>query len=186
MLFRRSRERLSGNSCDSRHSVLKLSDVEHVIPPPPLSTDPITANSIQTYRSSLCEHTIEQVNANLSDFERRWPAGRPVDFFVALRLCDRDLEMTLEKLKEPAFIRLVAVEADALGFGTAKPRVTVSPASNRKGELLQETALEMSGKKRNASKPDAESPPEIDSGPLKLVFVRDGVRFPVGGRPPPI
>jgi hypothetical protein len=115
--------------------------------------------------------------------------GRPVDYFIAFRLCKSHLDVMLEKLKDLSFVRLVLVEAENLGFGTARPSVTDGPAHWQEEEPLwkiRDGAKRQNTKTMVESRPETESPPDFNPKLLNWAFIRDGVRFPVGGMPPQI
>jgi hypothetical protein len=100
---------------------LLFSDIEFSILAPPQSLDDATARYVQAHRRNLQEMRVAKLNANLSEFERLWPEGTPLAFFVAFVLCDCDPDVTRERLQEPGFIRSVLAHAIASGYADARP-----------------------------------------------------------------
>jgi hypothetical protein len=184
---------------------LHLSDIEKMIPPP-RALDDVTGKSVQDHRRHIKELQLEKFNKNLSEFERRWSEGRPIDLFVAFGLCEYDPDTTCKQLENPAFIRTVLEESAVYGFSETPPRVSPTfvadqPKSERRPEeriqVLSQRIADNSVRRRGnkesvmASHGSPEkgegalkpiSPPERQSqhGEVKLTFVKDDVGFPVG------
>lgn len=169
--------------------LLVLSDIENIILPPPCCLDGVTATYVQAHRMRLHELRLAKLNAVLPEFERIWPDGRPIDFFLAFGLCDYDTDVTKERLYEPSFIRVVLAVASASGYG-----IRVSPAFSVPERTRRSEGSRDPKKKRQSACLDwrvAEreirpAAPVFSKDDLRLAFVKDGIRFPVGGHPIPL
>lgn len=98
--------------------VLQFSDVETLLPPPPLGLDPETQASVMNFRKKIFQMRLQKVNKNFQFLSDTWPQGRPIDYFIALELCNDDINVLSEKIKVQQFTRLVLSESAQRGFPT--------------------------------------------------------------------
>jgi hypothetical protein len=189
---------------------LAFSEIESSILPPPLCLDDSTADYVQMHRRNMQEFRLAKVNTNLDEFKHVWPEGTPINFFIAFSLCDSDHEVTKERLREPAFIRLVLAQTAASGYGGAQVRVAhpirTRPRAERTDadrirQLTQPYATGwlpatrrrlVSAYHERIQEADAErdlkpiSPLDVDGdvGDLTLTFLKGDRRVSVGNRLP--
>lgn len=108
------------------NGLLRLADVEPMIPPPPAWSDPATSQSLMNFRRSIYARRVDKVNDRLDDFRDVWPKGRPIDYFIALESCRDDIGSALHKLCSKRYRRAVRVESHQRGVGGAcAPRVAL-------------------------------------------------------------
>ena len=97
--------------------VLRLADVERMIPPPPGFTDPQTSRDVMSFRRSIYARRVDKVNDRMDDFRDVWPKGRPIDYFIALESCHDNIGSALSKLMSKRYRRAVRIESHQRGIG---------------------------------------------------------------------
>jgi hypothetical protein len=169
--------------------------------------DHFTADYIQDHRRKCKVFHLSKLNAHLSELKMIWPEARQIDFYLAFSLVDYDLDQMREKLRDPAFIRLVVSQAEDCGFGKVPPRVPLSfVLRGQRKERTQTQQIQAMSEQftddwfRYGAKPGVMSyhgsppmgggpgdlkpispiEPESDGQELKLTFVKDRARFSVG------
>jgi hypothetical protein len=192
---------------DDQAQTVTLSDIENLILPPPHCLDSETAAFVDSHRRQLHEIRLTKLNARINEFERIWPAGSPILFFIAFGLAEYDIDLALERLANPAFTRVVMAQANATGYGSVPLRfpsplpprpLRPPPASSDRYRIRLKLGKRASIEPENGRMPqmmayhatsadelDLKTPSPIDrcdKGDLRLTFVKGGERFTVGSQ----
>ena len=94
--------------------MLSLKDVIKMIPPTHRRLDPEIREMDQ--RKKIFERRINQVYKNISIFNKIWPHGQPIDFFIALMFCNDSKQLTFHKLFNSHFLLQVIWQAETFGY----------------------------------------------------------------------
>ena len=99
-----------------KHKPLQLSDIEHLIPPPPPGLDEVTLGYLHNMKVQMKQRQLSLLNKYLNVLFEIYPQGNSLLFFVALEMCSSNIEKLLSNLRNSDFIANLLDQAQALGI----------------------------------------------------------------------
>lgn len=101
---------------------LSINDVIIMMPPVPPSLDPLTAETVLKFRTSIMKRRVLKVNKLFFDLKSIWPNGSPLEYYIALELCNDDPQELAEKISHKEFFQTVRYELDARLYSSEKSK----------------------------------------------------------------
>ena len=74
--------------------------------------DPLVQKSVYDFNRKLMELRVYRINTNYREYQKIWPEGGLIDFFIALQLNEDDHVSLKDRLKKKEFIQMVRRESD--------------------------------------------------------------------------
>ena len=146
---------------NSSRQILDFEDIQALLPPPPIGLDLETQKSVMLFRKNIFQIRINKINRIYEALMDTWPSGRPVDFFVALELCNDDIQNLFDKLMDQNFIKNVLSETYQRGIPLkssatrVKSQIPIEPEfdiSFIENKIESEEENEENKKKKNKKK----------------------------------